>query len=454
MNRMLERADFSRIPEAGALVVGFSGGADSVCLAHSLLNYVNKDRLVLAHINHMLRGAEAERDEAFAREFSRQYGLRFALFREDVRRLAQERRLGLEECGRQVRYAFLASLAPGEGDRILTAHNGDDNGETMVMNLCRGASLKGLSGIPGERGKILRPLLKVSREEIEKYCEENGLSYVVDSSNLSDDYTRNRLRHQVIPVLRELNPQWVRAVSRTARELGEVADYLSAQGKILLDSARRENASQILHRAPLWAAHPAVCKAALAEYARERGCGEMESRHVELLLQVLREGGAADLPGKRFCEAGQDWFWIHQRQEHKPFSVSISQEKTVLPNGKTLILEKKIGENWENHGKINNLLFKSSLDYDTMKGAFTARTRREGDCFVPAGRGVTKSLKQLFQENQVPASLRGDAVLLLCGNEIAYCEGVGVAQPFRVRESTKTLLQVHLLPGEANHGEG
>ena len=126
------RGDLSGLPQQGLVVVGFSGGADSTALAHWLMGQVDPDRLVLAHVNHQLRGEEAERDEAAARQFAGRFGLRFAVFREDVAALAKREGLGLEECGRQVRYRFFHSLASGEEDRILTAHNANDNAETVL----------------------------------------------------------------------------------------------------------------------------------------------------------------------------------------------------------------------------------------------------------------------------------------------------------------------------------
>ena len=168
MSELLAGADISGLPQRGKVVVGFSGGADSTALAHWLLGRLGPERLVLAHVNHQLRGEESDRDEAAARAFAQRFGLDFALRREDVAALARRRGLGLEECGRQVRYGFFQSLAPGEEDRILTAHNANDNAETVLMHLCRGTSLPGLLGIPARRGKVLRPRLRVySRERLE-----------------------------------------------------------------------------------------------------------------------------------------------------------------------------------------------------------------------------------------------------------------------------------------------
>ena len=238
MSEYFAAADLSGLPPEGLAVVGFSGGADSMALAHWLLGKLPRERLVLAHVNHQLRGEEAERDQAAAQAFAQKLGVRFALLREDVGALAREKGLGLEECGRQVRYAFFHSLAKGENDRVLTAHNAQDNAETVLLHLARGTGLSGLCGIPPRRGKVLRPFLSVRREEIEAYCREMHLPFVTDSTNLTGDFSRNLLRRQVLPVLEGLNPRFVESVLRAAELLSRDRDCLEELSRQLLERAR------------------------------------------------------------------------------------------------------------------------------------------------------------------------------------------------------------------------
>lgn len=435
---LLSGADLSDLPEEGLVVVAFSGGADSTALAHWLSCHIQKERILLAHVNHMLRGEEADRDEAAARAFAQAQGLRFSVLRADVKALSRERRQGLEECGREVRYGFFASLALGEGDRILTAHNADDNAETVLLNLCRGASLQGLCGIPRQRGKILRPFLGVTREQIEAYCRFHGLSYVTDSTNLSDAFSRNRLRHQVIPVLRELNPRFEKAVFQTTRILSRDRAFLRQEEQALLDRARGPYGlrSEILLGAP-----DALRFGAVKQYLEEAGCGELSQKHLEEACRILSKGGGAILPGRVSVKCAQGVFFALKMEEQPPFSVPVFLGETALPNGKTLVLRKKsLGKD----PKIHNLLFKKALDYDIINGNLIARTRREGDRFAPMGRGVSKSLKQLFQEMGVPAELRSRMLLLESGGELAFCEGAGPSQGFRITGRTKTALIVEI----------
>lgn len=445
---LLVAADLSGLPGSGLVVVGFSGGADSMALAHWLAGKVDSARIVLAHVNHMLRGEEAERDEAAAREFARRTGLRFIVSKTDVKALAKQKGMGLEECGRTVRYDFFESLAPGENDRILTAHNADDNAETVLLNLCRGAGLDGLCGIPHRRGKILRPFLKVSREEIEEYCCINGLPFVTDSSNLSGEFVRNRVRLEVMPVLRELNPRFVEAVSQAAELLGRDREFLREGAERLIERAERPYG---MDAAALLDAPEAVSARALKVWLERQGCGRLEKKHLDEVRACLENGGAAQLPGGVTVRRAQGILSAVREGAAEPFSLAVrlprnfgEAEKMRLPGGKVLILEKKQVFPEKNGQKIHNLLFKNALDYDIITRTLVARTRREGDRFSPAGGSGSKSLKQVFQECSMPAGLRNSAVLLECAGKLAWCEGAGASREFQVTERTCAVLAVTL----------
>lgn len=432
-------ADLSALPRKGLLVVGFSGGADSTALAHYLSEHVEKERILLAHLNHMLRGAEAERDEALAREFAQSRGLRLSVSRVDIAALAKKEGRGVEACGREARYAFFASLAPGEYDRILTAHHADDLAETMLLNLARGAGLEGLCGIPKERGKILRPLLNVTREEIERYCEAYALPFAEDSTNASAQYARNFVRLEVMPLLKRLNPQVTRALLQTADLLSEDRDLLREQADELLEKARRPYglSAEVLLDAPV-----SLRARAVKRFLEESGCADLEKKHLDAALLCLCEGGAVQLPGEVTVRRGQGLLSAVRKAEQLDFCCPLSLGRTKLPNGKTVVLEQKPAADVRDGKKIHNLYFKMAVDCAIMTGSLTARTRREGDRFAPAGRGCTKPLKQVFQDCGMPPDLRGSAVLLELNGQLVFCEGVGPAEGFQVTEHTEKVLLV------------
>ncbi len=444
---LLQQASLAGLPAQGKVVVGFSGGADSTALAHWLSGRVEKDRILLAHVNHLLRGEEAERDEAAARELARSLGLRFVVSRQDVRAIARERGMGLEECGRAVRYELFDSLAPGENDRILTAHNADDNAETLLLHLCRGAGLNGLQGIPPQRGKILRPFLSVSREEIEAYCRENSLPYVKDSSNFSNEYTRNRIRWEVLPVLRELNPRILEALGQTAQLLRQDGEYLFSQAEEALEKARHPYG---LRAESLAGLAPAVRREALRLWLLENGCEELEKKHLDAAADCCLFGGGVSLPGGVVVKRAQGVLFTAGKEAAGysfPVKVPENRLELPLPNGNALILEKKWGPFPKSEQKIHNLDFKNALSCGIITGTLTVRTRRPGDRFSPQGengadRKLTKSLKQVFQECGMPAYLRGSAALLECGGELIWCQGAGASAGARAKEDDPWALAV------------
>ncbi len=450
---LLSGADFSLLPEKGPLVVGFSAGADSMALAHALRGAVQQDRIILAHVNHGLRGEESERDEAAARAFARKEGLRFALFRADVKELAKQRGMGLEECGREVRYRFFYSLLQREGPAgaVLTAHNADDNAETILMNLLRGASLTGLCGIPQKRGAVIRPLLRVSREEIEAYCRFHELSFVTDSSNLSGSFRRNRLRLQVMPFFKEENPGFLKAVGRAAESLSLIEDHLCKEAKKLLKEAEERDGLQVK---VLRKAHPALQSFALKSWLEGKGCRSLEEKHLTGLLEILEHAGRFQLPGGFLAECFQGLLFVSGEEAAVEFEEPVFKRKTSLPSGKILILEKKRAPTACGERKFHNLLFKNAFDCDTITAALFVRGRREGDRFLPPGREGSRSLKQLFQEEKIPAARRKNAVLLTCGGGIVYCEGLGVSRQFQVTEKTREMVSVQVIdPREKGNGD-
>ena len=232
---------YNMIKTGDTLIVGLSGGADSMALLHAMLSL--KDELeikvVACHINHNLRGEESLRDENFVKKYCEENNIVLRVFTLDI---TQEKHESLEEKARKLRYGCFEKLCDEyPSAKLATAHTASDNTETVFLNILRGTGTKGLGGIPPVRGNIIRPLLRCTREEIENYCKENNISYVTDSSNLSDDYTRNKLRHRLIPLLQEFNPSLFEAVSRMTSAVYDdnaLLDEIAAEAK---EKARTDN---------------------------------------------------------------------------------------------------------------------------------------------------------------------------------------------------------------------
>lgn len=233
--------EYDMLPRGGKVLCAVSGGADSICLLH-LLHSLSADgdfQVYAAHYHHGMRGAEADADAAFVEGFCQERNIPCVVERGDVYGEARRRGLGVEETGRLLRYEFLRRTAERLGcTRIATAHNADDNLETLLLHLTRGAGLHGLAGIPPRRGELVRPLLTTPRADIEAYLEAHGIPHVEDSTNADDSYARNKLRHQVIPVLRELNPRLTERSAETMAYLRADNDYLNAQAAMACAHAR------------------------------------------------------------------------------------------------------------------------------------------------------------------------------------------------------------------------
>ncbi len=229
---------YGMLPKGGKVIAAVSGGADSMCLLHLLLDLREEYgyELIAAHFNHMLRGGNADRDERFVKEYCGQIGVQVICGRGDTKAYASEKGLGTEEAARELRYRFFEKTARDAGaSRVATAHTADDNAETVLMNVSRGAGLKGLCGIPPVRGMYVRPMLGVTRDEVEEYLAKRNIGHVEDETNSLDIYTRNRLRHEVMPVLKSINGEAAGNIFSMTELLRDDEDLLTSEAELFIE---------------------------------------------------------------------------------------------------------------------------------------------------------------------------------------------------------------------------
>ena len=288
---------WSMLPRESRVLIAVSGGADSMCLLHWLcdLREAYEITLFAAHFEHGLRGEESLRDAEFVSEQCRGLGIPCTVEHGNVALYADEHRLGTEEAARTLRYRFLEETADRlGGDRIATAHNLNDNAETVLMNLCRGAGTRGLAGIPPVRGRLIRPLLQTSRQEIEEYLAEHDIPHIEDSSNESDSYRRNRIRHQMIPLLIQENPAALKAIGRTTELLREDDACLCREAEAFLRSCDDSGAIPAKRLLKL---EPAV---ACRVFRLLCGSGvSMERTQALLAFAGGTERGVLEIPGRK-----------------------------------------------------------------------------------------------------------------------------------------------------------
>ncbi len=435
--RMLEQGD--------GVLVCVSGGADSMALLHLLhaLGGEYRLRLAVCHVNHGIRGGEALRDQRAVEEFCARLGVECLVHTFDVPSLARERRLSLEECGRGVRYETFSRIADERGLKIATAHTLSDSIETMLFHLARGTGLKGLCGIPPVRGRIIRPLIEATRGEVETYCAQNHIAYITDSTNLSAEYTRNRIRLEVVPALLRVHPGSEDALLRAQRSFREDEQYLCEQAaKALASSVRGKG----WDAQALQAQAPAIKNRALRELLTQNGL-EPDSERIVLIGKALASGeGAVTLSGVTRARVTGGILTIgEERPAATPdYAQSLRQGEFDLFEKKRVNVSFLNKEGVKSLKKVHPKLLKNALDYDTIIGTALFRPRKEGDSIRLSGRGCTKSLKKLMNEAGIQPEARARITVLADEAGTLWVEGFGCAERTQVTESTKRALLIQI----------
>ncbi len=410
------------IHEGSAVCCALSGGADSVALLFGMLAVCREyDVSVTAvHVNHHLRGEESDRDEKFCRELCRRLRVPLRVYQCDVMGYREENGGSIETAARECRYEAFSQ----EEGYIATAHTASDNLETILQRLARGTGLHGLCGIPVRRSRFIRPLLFASRQEIEEFLSEIGESYITDSSNLSDDYTRNSIRHNIVPQLHKLNPSVERTVSCMCRSLRRDDNYFEAEAESYFCRHFREPAC-LRRLSEIPGAVRVRCMARLLEL---HGIS-YDARMLEDMESLVEKGGRCHLAGEHDCLVSHDELVLTSKEENSfenvpkiPFHPGIqSIYKDYIFTSK-LISDKSQVDELIIDRKFTNCL----LDYDKIKGCIMLRGRIPGDRIQLAGRSFTTSVKKRIQED-IPLHRRKTLHFLEDEDGTIYAEGIGIA---------------------------
>ena len=418
------------------IIVAFSGGADSSVLLGWLCANAGEFGLDVEafHVDHMIRGEEAERDAGFCLARCRELGVYFESVRRDVPALAREWGCGLEEAGRRARYEAFAEVRARRGaDAVATAHHADDNLETVIFNLARGTGTRGLCGIPPVREGVVRPLILCTRAEIAEYAAEKGIPFIEDATNESDEYRRNYIRHNLAPALRELNPRAAEAVSRMSELLRADDEWLTAEAKKLLEAAASGPAEPVRRYscAAVAVHHRAVADRAIAEAARIAGAegkinlaaaaGAVRDRR-DTLVSV---GGGLAIEIYR----GSFAFVADTRGAEEPeFDITLEPGVPVRIPGTdrhaVLVSDlKEVGKLINIHSEFTFTSFKR----DKIAGEIRVRSRRPGDKM--SVRGVNRTVKSLLQEAGIPRSGRRGLPVFCDAEKLLFIPGVPGRRP-------------------------
>jgi tRNA(Ile)-lysidine synthase len=447
------------IGENSSIIVAVSGGVDSTVL----LDLIAKERdalglrLIVAHFNHQLRGDESDGDEQFVIERARQYGLEAFVDRANTAEVARHQRLGIQEAARILRYDFFSKLLASSGyDAVATAHNADDNAETVLLHLFRGAGVQGLAGIPVLRQdrKVIRPLLFAPREEIWAYAAEEGIPFREDSSNDKDTYTRNLLRHQILPVVREqVNPNIVETLQRTSDLFRELDAFLAREAEAALGAAAGQNGSGIVVQIPRLKEHPAVIQQYVVMLAVQKATGSRPDHDdVERILR-LTEGdtGSWVTIGDRFAVyRDRDRLVFRQTEEPAEYRIHVLQNHRYEFQQfrfATALLDSVPGSIGPGGGT-------EYVDADLIPpGHLVLRTWAEGDWFVPLGMKSRKKISDYFIDAKIPLyEKRNYPILETKDGTVIWVCGQRIDDRFKITEATHNVLRLDYRPAAEGPG--
>ena len=442
------------------VLVALSGGPDSVCLLYVLKNLKDEFKLDLhaLYADHGLRPEETSGEIEFCRKLCEKLDLPFITKSIDVKSYAQEKGLNRQEAARELRYQVFEKTAfEINAKKIALGHTADDQAETLLMRIMRGSGPTGLSGIPPVRGKFIRPLIEIERQAIERYLQEEKIDYIVDSSNLREDYLRNKVRLSLMPMIREINPNIIDTLSRTAAILREEERYFEILvSKTLIRLISRKTNSRIeLFLSPLEAMGKVILRRALRRAIDEtRGLRGIDFIHIEDIIEMIKKGktgGRLYLP--HGIRAIKDYSVLILTSESPvkldTYTLEVPGELVLKEEG--VFIEASIYENRVSKIKDFRLPTLASrlgttivFDAEKMIFPLVVRPRKKGDFFYPLGFGKKKKLQDFFVDEKVPRDERDAVPLVVSGEDIVWVVGYRGDERFKVTDETKRVLKLEV----------
>ena len=451
------------IPKQQKLVVAVSGGPDSVCLLHILVN-IQKEleiELHIAHLNHQLRGAESEADAHYVAELARQWNIPATIESRDVKAYQREKHISLEEAAREVRYAFLAQVADSSGtSRVAVGHTCDDHIETVLIHLIRGSGTKGLRGLqPISRWQspsltVIRPLLEVSREETAEYCAQHKLAPRIDTSNLSLSPLRNRIRQQLLPLLQSYNPRVTEALIRTARIAEDDLAFIDEESRQGWEKVARQEGNTVIFDRQKFLELPPALKRHLLRLAIEKLAGnikDFEMCHIEDMLEALTKpvGKKLILPAGLVFSVDYTQYMLSSEPSPIVPLPALEGEHPLKVPGETLI------PGWRIEAKITTKeemketdSFAAHFDFAKTGDKLVARSRRRGDRFQPLGMSQPKKLGEFMIDAKIPHAWRERIPIVCSPEQIIWVAGWRIDERAKVNKATKRVLLLKMEKAE------
>ncbi len=430
------------------LLVGLSGGPDSVCLIHVLLKLYGKLKVHAVYIDHGLRPYETSNEIEFCKKLCENLKVNFIVKRIDIEAYSKEFSGGIQAIAREARYRMLEEVALKiKASRIALGHNKNDRAETVLLNLIRGAGPSGLSGIPGIRGKVIRPLIDVTRSEIDKYLNNNSIESIQDSSNLKEKYKRNRVRISLLPRLKEFNPDITDTLITMAdimREENRLIDSIVSEKIIKLICHKTDNRIELfLH--PLQKMEKVVVRRVL-----RKAIGLIDSLrgisfvHIESIIDLINDSGPGStisLPRNIRLIRNYSTLVVTNEKPKRIKRQNLSVPGETIINECGLLLKATFIDRPEKNNKKNQV----SLDAEKITLPLIIRKRLPGDFFYPLGFGKRKKLQDYFVNEKIPRDDRDGIPIVISNNDIVWIAGHRADERFKITEKTKKFLKLELI---------
>ncbi|SKA78692.1 tRNA(Ile)-lysidine synthase [Clostridium sp. USBA 49] len=464
---MIERVldtikEYNMISQNDKIIVAVSGGPDSICLLHILykLKEIFNITLYAAHLNHCLRGDEADKDEEYVKEFCNKLGIECFTKKIDINKLSKERGISSESAGREARYEFFDELLKKlEAQKIALAHNANDQAETVLMRIMRGTGMEGLVGIKPVRSNIfIRPLINIKRENIEKYCKENNLNPRIDKTNLESIYTRNKIRLELIPYLQKnFNKDIINVLNRLADTIIIDNDYLDKISKEKYNTYCENKAGKVIIYKGAFSEEKAILNRIIRKAINnlKGNLYDIEKIHIKNLieLQKCNTGKKINLPNGiiAFNNYGDIELTLGEKFRNKPdndeYILYIDREN-IIESFNLKVSLRLINKDEKINFKENS--FVKYFDFDSAPKNIYLRTRRNGDKFTPLGMKGSKKLKDLFIDLKVPKEERDTIPIIVFDDEIVWIVGYRISEKYKINKNTKKILEIKITEGEKN----
>ncbi|WP_294376149.1 tRNA lysidine(34) synthetase TilS [uncultured Clostridium sp.] len=446
--------DNNLIKSGDKILVALSGGPDSVCLLNILYNLKKELDIEIgaAHLNHLLRNEDAFEDEKYVKELCESLGIPCFIKQVDINKYSKEKKISSEMAGREARYDFFDEITKKYGySKIATAHNANDQAETILFRLMRGTGIEGLCGIKVNRGNIIRPILCLTRKEIEEYIKKNNFNPRIDKTNFEKIYNRNKIRLDILPYIKEnFNEDIIQTLNRMSVLLQKDNQFIEQSARSFYEKYCIEQSDYFIIKKEMFNIDEAiitrVIRNAVTKFSKTHY--DFEMKHIYEIYNLAKNssGKIVDLPNKIYAENIYGDIYIKEKGN---INNNLNQEITINKNdiiGKKTVFGNEVFD-FSLISRDSNINLKQDknvkyFDFDKINNCVSIRFRRNGDKIIPLGMNGYKKLKDIFIDMKIPKEKRNSTALLCFDKEIAWIVGIRISEQFKITNETKNILKV------------